>query len=206
MDNKKTIDKYVKPWGWFRVVAWIFVALGVFSFFCGIFSSQSSDAIGASMTCLIFSLLVALCFFGMGFAPRKLYKSCLKRLEALGELERANEEINTTGAMTIGKDRAILTSHYLYGKKTGMVVRYEDILWCYRRIQRYNFVAVNSYLMVGTAFCRVQTGITLGKNDKNDEIPKAMMYIAQKNPTAFFGFTNENNKAFKAKFKEAQHQ
>lgn len=205
MDSNKTMAKYVKPTTWTYGFAWVFAGLGVFSFLGGVFSSHSSDEIGASVVGFLFFMMMAFCFFIIGFAPQSAYKKCLKRLEALGELERACEEINSLGCMTVGKDRGKLTAHYLYGKKTGIVVRYEDILWCYRKIQRYNFVAVNSYLMVGTAFCKMQTAITMGKNDKNDEIPQAMMYIAQRNPNVLFGFTNENNKAYKAKLKEAQY-
>ena len=155
-------------------------------------------------------VFAALCgIFGIAFlvgparASRNA-KKCLQNLEDKGLLERAAQQLENTEMHTVigKKNRGIMTQDFLFGKGTGMVVPYTDIIWCYQNDRRYNFVPVNSYLMVGTAVNGVEPAVDLNKYDKDGFIVEALEQIAQRNPQAMVGYKREFLKAFKEIRKE----
>lgn len=150
----------------------------VFAFMCGIFG---------------IAFLV-----GPGRASRNA-KKCLKNLEEKGLLERAAQQLENTEMHTVlgKKKKGIMTQDFLFGKGTGMVVPYSDIIWCYQNDRRYNFVPVDSYLMVGTVANGVEPAVDLNKYDKDGVIVEALETIAQRNPQAMVGYKREFAKAFK---------
>ena len=127
---------------------------------------------------------------------------CLRQLEERGLLEKAAQQLEFTENHTvIGKKRGILTQDFLFGKGTGVVVAYDDILWAYKQDQRRNFVVANSYLMVATRFMSAQGAIDMNRADRKGFIGDALVIISQRNPKALLGYTNENGKAYKAMVK-----
>lgn len=129
-------------------------------------------------------------------------KKCLARLEERSLLEKAARELEfTEGHTVIGKNKAVLTQDFLFGKGTGVVVAYDDILWAYQMDQRRNFVIASSYLMVATSFMNPQGAIDLNKADRQGYIGDAIAIITQRNPKTLLGFTNENRKAYRAMVK-----
>ena len=141
-----------------------------------------------ALLCLIFSLRAG------GNA-----KKCLRQLEERGLLEKAAEQLGyAEGHTVIGKKRGILTQDFLFGKGTGVVVAYDDILWAYQNDRRRNFVVVNCYLMVATSFMSAQGAIDLNRADRQGTIGYALSLIAQRNPRVLQGFTSENVQAYKA--------
>ena len=150
----------------------------------------------------LFSGLFALLCLILQLRASKVAKKCLKVLEERCLVEKAAQQLeNTAGHTVIGKNRGILTQDFIFGKGTGAVVPYSDVIWAYRQEQKRNFVAVNSYLMVGTAWMGVTGVIDLNRPDKHGHISEALAVIAQRNPEALLGYTNENNKAYKAAVK-----
>ena len=142
--------------------------------------------------------------FGLAFLivtgrSKRNAKKCLKVLEEGGMLERAASQLeNPTGHTVIGKNRGVLTQDFLFGKGTGMVVAYSDILYAYQHDRKRNFVPVNSYLMVGTMATAVEGAVDLNRPDKQADIAQALAVIAQRNPNAMIGYTKEHNSAFHA--------
>lgn len=135
----------------------------------------------------------------------KSAKKCLKVLEERFLLDKAAQQLeNAEEHLVIGKNRGILTQDFLFGKGTGAVIPYSDVTWAYKQEQRRNFVAVNSYLMVGTPWMGVEGAINLNGTDKYGYIGDALAKIAEKNPDALLGYTNENRKAYKAIVKTAK--
>ena len=140
------------------------------------------------LLCLIFSLRAG------GNA-----KKCLRQLEERGLLEKAAGQLEfTEGHTVIGKKRGILTQDFLFGKGTGVVVAYDDILWAYQQDRRRNFVVVNCYLMVATRFMSAQGAIDLNRADRQGTLGYALSLIVQRNPKVLQGFTSENVQAYKA--------
>ncbi len=149
--------------------------------------------------------VLALIFLILQGKASSVSKKCLARLEARGLLDRAAQQLeNTAGHSVVSKNRAILTQDFLFGKGTGAVLYYGDILWAYKKENRRNFVVVSCNLMAGTTFMNAESVIDINGADKEGHIPGTLMYIAQRNPSAMLGFTNENRSAFNAARKAAK--
>lgn len=147
----------------------------------------------------LFCGLFALWFLLVYSQSAKKAKKCLKRLEELNLTERAARQLENVECNTvIGKDRGMLSQEFLFGKGTGMVVPYGDILWCYQLDRKRNFVPVNSYLMVGTMATAVEAAVDLGRNDRKGIIAEAIAAIAQRNPDAMIGYHKDFAKTFSA--------
>lgn len=153
----------------------------------------------------LISGLFALCVGIISGRAKRVAKKCLRQLEERCLLEKAAQQLEfTEGHTVIGKNRGILTQDFLFGKGTGAVILYSDILWAYKQEQRHNFVAVNSYLMVATRYMSAQGAIDLNRVDRKGYLGDALAVISQKNPHALLGYTSENGKAYKAMVKEGK--
>lgn len=143
--------------------------------------------------------LVGLVFLLVSGRSKRNAKKCLKVLEEKNLLERAAAQLeNPVGQTVIGKNRGILTQDFLFGKGTGMVVAYSDMIWVYQQDRKRNFVPVNSYLMVGTMATAVEAAVDLNRTDKEGVISQAMVVISQRNPDAMIGYSKEFAKNFSA--------
>lgn len=147
----------------------------------------------------LFCFLFAVVFLLTYHQSSKVAKKCLQRLEELGLTERAAQQLENAECNTvIGKNKGMLSQEFVFGKGTGMVVPYSDILWCYQQDRKRNFVPVNSYLMIGTMATAVVAAVELGHNDKQGIIAGALMAIAQRNPNTIVGYSRENANSFSA--------
>lgn len=165
----------------------------------------SSSSSGYYMGALFLGIL-GLLFLMQTIKPSKDFRNCVKALEEAGELEQAAEELSRGEYTTIGKDRGRMTSRYIFGKGTGVVVRYSDILWCYKQTLRRNFISVNAFLIVNTAKHAGLTAVNFGRHDKKNELEQALVYIAQRNPNAFIGYTQPNIVAYNELKRAAKQQ
>lgn len=121
----------------------------------------------------------------------------LNRLEQLGLMDKAAAELELESNFQVNKDQARLSPSFVFGKGSGFVARYEDIVWCYRKNVRTNFVIVNSFLYIGTRYGKEQSLTSAAISDKFDAFQQTAGRIAQKNPTVMFGYTSQNRKAYK---------
>lgn len=150
-----------------------------------------------------FGALILGCF-GLAFLlvsgrSKRNAKKCLKVLEEKNLLDRAAAQLeNPVGQTVIGKNRGILTENFLFGKGTGMVVAYSDMIWVYQQDRKRNFVPVNSYLMVGTMATAVEAAVDLNRTDKEGVLSQAIMVISQRNPDAMIGYSKEFARNFSA--------
>lgn len=146
----------------------------------------------------LFSFLFALLCLVFQLRAASVSKKCLKVLEERCLLEKAAQQLeNAEGHFVVGKNRGVLTQDFIFGKGTGAVVPYGDVVWAYKQDQRRSFITC-SYLMVGTPWLGVESVIDLNNADKYGYISDALAMIAEKNPEALLGFSNENRKAYKA--------
>lgn len=150
----------------------------------------------------LFSGLMAFLFLAVYLRANKIARKCLNQLEERCLLEKAAQQLeNPVNQTIIGKNRGILTQDFLFGKGTGAVVAYSDILWAYKLDQRRNFVVANSYLMVATQYMSAEGVINLNRADRQGFIGDALAVIAQRSPEAMLGYTSENGKAYRAMVK-----
>lgn len=168
-------------------------------------STPSSSASGPYWAGAFFFGFMGVFLLLVTFGPAKVLKNSLNALEEAGELDRAAEELSAGEYVTIGKDKGRMTARYVFGKGTGVVVRYQDIAWAYKQNQRRNFVNVNSFLIVNTLKHTGLQAVNFGKYDKKNELEQALVYIAQRNPNAFIGYTQPNVVAYN-KLKTAAKQ
>lgn len=164
--------------------------------------ATTDTAAAAFAPWLVFAMisgLFGLVFLILSLRAAGLAKKCLNRLEELGLTERAAQQAEFADSNTlIGKNRGMLSQEFLFGKGTGVVVPYSDILWCYQLDRKRNFIPVNSYLMVGTKSLGAVQAVDLNRNDRNGVIAEAIDHIAQHNPEAMVGYSRELAKAFNA--------
>ncbi len=122
----------------------------------------------------------------------------LKALEGQNLLDRAAEQLNAPGNMEIGKDCARLSSDFLYGRGSGVVLPLRDIVWCYQRTTRRNGIVVDNALIVFTLNKKRISAYSIGRSDPNEEIHKSMAKIYEANPNVLLGYTHENSRAYSA--------
>ena len=143
-----------------------------------------------ALLCLVFLLRAA-----------SVSKKCLKVLEERCLIEKAAQQLeNSEEHFVVGKNRGILTTDFIFGKGTGAVIAYTDVIWAYK-MNRRSYMVENAYLMVGTPWMGVENVIDLNKPDKYGHVSDALAMIAQKNPETLLGYTSENRKAYKATLK-----
>jgi hypothetical protein len=106
--------------------------------------------------------------------------------------------------MVIGKNWGILTENFIFGKGTGVVLVYSDILWAYKQDAKRNFMVANSYLFAATPWMNPQGIVDLNGPDKYGSIGEALAVIGSRNPQALLGYTNENRKAYREAVKAAK--
>lgn len=149
-------------------------------------------------TAALFGFLFSMLFLILVLPASANQRRCLKRLQELGELERAASAFEASAAEIAGKDRARATEDYLFGRGTGIAVRWDDIVWAYARA-----VANNSFSLVicTTAIKNVQA-INFGAGA--DLCGRILALIAERNPRALIGYTPENIAQYKALRKAAK--
>ena len=164
-------------------------------------SVGAENSAGWFVGALISGMFALLCLI-FQMRASKVAKKCLKVLEERCLLDKAAQQLdNPVDHLVIGKNRGILTQDFIFGKGTGAVIAYSDVLWAYKQDQRRNFVVASSYLMAGTPWMGVEGIIDLNRADREGYIGDALAKIAEKNPEALLGYTNENRKAYKAALK-----
>ena len=146
----------------------------------------------------LFSGLFALLCLILQLRASGMAKKCLQILEERCLLEKAAQQLeNKEAQIVIGKNRGILTQDFIFGKGTGAVLTYGDIIWAYKQDAKRNFMHVNSYLMAATAWMNAQGIIDLNAPDKTGCISDALAVICRMNPQVLLGYTNENRRAYR---------
>lgn len=127
----------------------------------------------------------------------------LDLLEMRGLLDEAAAQLDSPENLSVARDTLRLSQKYLYGRGTGEVIPYSDILWVFQHIQRYYFIAVQKSLVVCT--CRKKRiSFNLGTFYKKEQLIPVLERILQANPDALLGYSMDNAKAFRERWKTSQ--
>ena len=129
-------------------------------------------------------------------APAKAYKKCAAELMQSGELDNAAIEFTDPANVILEKDKARLSGRFIFGKNTGIAVRYDDITWCYKHTLTYNG-STSSSLIINTRTIKKHQLFVIPNYDVNGMIQYVMEVISQRNPNALIGYTAENIQASK---------
>ena len=167
-------------------------------------SVSTEKSAGWFMGALFAFMFALFCLLIYGRAA-SMAKKCLNHLEERNLLDRAAQQLeNTAGHTVIGKNKGICTQEFLFGKGTGAVLPYSEILWAYKQEVRRYGIPVNCYLVAGTLYLKPQGVIDIPGADRKGFLGDALAVIAQRNPNAALGFTNENRVAYNAAYKAAK--
>jgi hypothetical protein len=148
--------------------------------------------------CFLFGVLLAI----SGIVESVKFKKTIQALEQENLLDRAAAELNDPNNLIVGKDRARLSEHFLFGKGSNAMVPYSDIQWVYHVNQKRYFVTVNCSLFI----CTLQRNyvISYGKADKNNEMGRAVDLMSQRNPNILLGLSSANRRAYNERKKAAK--
>ncbi len=157
--------------------------------------SESSSA-GWYVAAFFFGLIWLLVYVPQ-LSAANACKRCLRNLEEKGLLEQAAQQLQFQDShISVARNRGILTQHFLFGQRNGIVLPYNDIFWLYQSKQRYWFIPVSTQLMAATAYLKPRSIIALKGGDRHGHIAQATEHILQHNPNILIGYTRDNMKAF----------
>lgn len=164
-------------------------------------TTPGDDALALWLVGFVLCLIFGLVFLLTGLPASVNFKKCVADLEERNLLDIAAAELQSDECVMVGKDCARLSRQFFFGKNSGMVLPYSDIQWIYRRNVKRYFVTVNVSLVVSTL--KLNQKIMLNYNGKNrdEELNKVFMAVAQHNPNVLLGYTSENQKAYKERRK-----
>lgn len=190
MNANKIVKKYIsRPiWGPLAGLAMSIAA---------IFMIEYGDAIWGEFLLVIGALMMLVSAI-QTLIPRAAANRSVKRLQKIGQLEKAAAELINEEPQLFCKNKIALTSSFLFGKRMGAACAYNDILWLYKKRYTQRFLFIPIYVQDSL---EVETGkqsvhINLGKKDKKNELTQIIRVIYEKNPNILVGHTQENQKAY----------
>ena len=144
-----------------------------------------------------FGLIILLCFT---IPTMRRAKKSVEKLEAAGMLESAAAEMTSPNAKRYMKGKLILTENFVFCKRSGMVLTYDEILWAYmhRYTKRFLFIPIKTTdsLMIAAKGIKPRAAAVMGK-DKMGEIKNALTEIYRHNNRCMIGYSSENAAAYK---------
>ena len=188
METEKQLKKYITS-GALRNWCIGFLVLG------------AAMAVVQPMLFLVMGIWAAL--FGICWAVQIARRnSRINALKASGEWERVLQDFTAAKILFDGKVRA--GENYLFAKGAYGFMKYEEILWLYRFVQRYLFIPISSCAMIGNSkgkvkgFCSLKKGNAAG----GAQIKELATIVYTKNPKVILGFGPDKQKQFKALTKQ----
>ena len=159
-------------------------------------SSPRSDSLLGWGILAGFGLLLGLV---LTLTSRAANKRTDRALAALGgyAVEQAAAELESPLTLRAPGDRLRLGERYLFGKKTGLALTYDQVIWVYQRVQRTNFIVTGRSLMLADERGELTAAANFGRGGE-EQVLELMQRIAAKNPNVLLGFSAENRKAWQA--------
>jgi len=118
-------------------------------------------------------------------------KNNIEYLKSYGLLAKAEAEIGSANARTFQKGNIIFTENFIFSKQNQIVLMYKDALWCYKFVQKTNFITTIESLVVGGPNKVKYTLASYPRKDKNGEIEQMLTIIRSKNEKVILGFGND---------------
>lgn len=138
---------------------------------------------------LILGVITMVVFEGAG-KIKKNRKKCLSALSG----DNVAYEFEAPTTASINDDRGRASAHYLYGRHTGTVLKYEDILWCYIFPDSGKAKSA-AYLTAYTASDKL-TAVKLKRSADDESFGNIISIITQHNPDVLVGYTPDNMRAY----------
>ena len=172
------------------------------------FDAWSSPAKGTNSLYTFFTVILGVMWLMFSIASRSINGGAKRSIAALkrrGELDQAAAELEASSGGVIGLDRARATEHYLFGRGTGSVLRYEDILWFYDRSVYNRRTLAATYIVANTAEKKGINAVNFGAAGNTPQlVEQVSQIILEHNPDAMSGFSKENKREYKALAQQAK--
>jgi len=163
----------------------------------------SSDENNTNILWTSGSILTFVFFLALALENRKVKKNtnyCIDLLASKGELDAAAAELADASAVIIGNDMARTTANYLFGRKTGVVLRYDDIAYCYTGVKGSAKNMIGCFFVSTKDKKNIQAA-NLGRLNYNAYGGQLEAAVAEHNPNALVGNTQMNAAAYKEIYK-----
>ncbi len=162
-------------------------------------TTPGDDAFAMWLVGFILCLILGIVFLLITLPASMNFKKCIANLEERGLLDMAAAELQGGEYEQVGKDCGRLTRQFFFGKNSGMVLPYSDIQWLYRQNVKRNFITVAVNLIVSTNKLNQKVMLTYNGRNRDEELNKVFMAVAQHNPNVLLGYSSENQKEYKAR-------
>lgn len=167
-------------------------------------ATPGDDAFALWLVGFILCFMFGLIFILISLPASVNFKKCVRNLEARGLLDAAAAELESGEYEKVGKDCGRLSRKFFFGKNSGMVLPYTDIQWIYRQNVKRYFITLNVNLIVSTLELNQKILLSYNGKNRDEELNKVFMAVAQNNPNVLLGYTSENRKAYKERKKAAK--
>ena len=94
---------------------------------------------------------------------------------------------------------------HLFGKRRGLLLRYDQVVWAYQQVQRTNFVVTGRNLLLGDEDGHLTVAATFGRKGE-EQITELMRRIAMKNPGVMLGFSADNQRVWRERARERKNR
>ena len=159
--------------------------------------AAGSDTFAMWMVGFVICLVLGIVFLLISLPASINFKKCMAILEERGLVDAAANDLQSEAAVKVGKDCARLGRNFFFGKNSGMVLHYSDFQWLYRQNVKRNFITVAVNLVVSTNTMNQKVLLTYNGGNRDEELNKVFMAVAQNNPNVLLGYSAENRNAYK---------
>ncbi len=162
--------------------------------------SSSSDVINVIG---FITLIVGIICLIVNIAKKISYNKNIKKFSRV-EIKHINEELNNPNSFYYNYAKVYLTDNYIVSISLPFcVIKYADILWMYKHVQRTNGIKTNESIILKDMFNKSYSiaSMSLSTKAKTEQFEEIMNTISQKNPNILVGYTKENINEYKTKIK-----
>lgn len=130
----------------------------------------------------------------------KRANECIDALRRQDKLDSAADQFAADDTIQTGGDTMRMSADYIYSKAAGVVLAYEDILWCYRKTINRGLLTSNDILYANT---RTHKHLPLTRTTgirnalKSQAMLTAIDIIQARHPEAMIGYSKDNARAYK---------
>ena len=160
-------------------------------------STPGTDGMAMWMVGFILCLTFGILFLAISLPASGNFKKCVAALEERGMLDMAAAELESGTCEQVGKDCAKLGRQFIFGKNSGIVLPYSEIQWLYRQTVKRNFITVAVNLVVCTNKLNQKVLVSYKGKNRDEDLNKVFMTVAERNPHALLGYSSENRKEYK---------
>ena len=146
-----------------------------------------------------FSGLFCLLFAAIPSTVNITAHMCIKSLKKRGELIQAARELGAKDRQIIGKNRAVAGDNYIFGRGTGVALRYDDVLWVcpFTIVSDIRQSIFSAKIKIYTLKLRNAVAINLLSDCTHDTLDDIKKLFKEHSPETIYGMSGENRLAYR---------